>query len=31
MGTPIRGEGILVAFSGLEELRPDAVMTARGI
>ena len=31
MGTPIRGEGILVAYSGLEELRPDGVMTARGI
>ena len=31
MGIPIRGEGILVAYSGLEELSPDAVMTARGI
>lgn len=31
MGTPIRGEGILVAYSGLEELRPGGVMAARGI
>jgi hypothetical protein len=31
MGIPIKGEGILVAYSGLEELNPDGVMTARGI
>jgi hypothetical protein len=31
MGFPFKGEGVLVAYSGLEELRPDGVMTARGI
>ena len=31
MGIPIKGEGILVAYSGLEELNPEGAMTARGI
>jgi hypothetical protein len=31
MGIPIKGEGILVAYSGLEELIPDGVMTAKDI
>jgi hypothetical protein len=31
MGIPIKGEGILVAYSGLEELSPAGAMTARGI
>jgi hypothetical protein len=31
MGIPIKGEGILVAYSGLEELIPDGVLTAKDI
>ena len=31
MGIPFKGEGVLVAYAGLEELSPDGVMTARGI
>ncbi len=29
MGIPVRGEGILVAYSGLERLNPEGAMTAR--
>jgi hypothetical protein len=31
MGIPFKGEGVLVAYSGLEELRPDEAIAARGI
>jgi len=31
MGIPFKGEGVLVAYSGLEELRPDEGIAARGI
>jgi hypothetical protein len=31
MGIPIKGEGILVAYSGLRELNPDIVMTAKNV
>ena len=31
MGIPFKGEGVLVAYAGLEELSPDGVMTTRGI
>jgi hypothetical protein len=31
MGIPIKGEGILVAYSGIEELNPNGVMRAKNI